>query len=107
MSAVASSNIHLSTSSQAAAAMLAKVQAIAQGPLAAIADQIDRQGTYPAKVLKDLGKAGLYRAQTGLAGTPDLTSAIQGVAEVSKVCGATGFMVWCQAACAALHGAQR
>lgn len=100
MSAVASSNIHLSTSSQAAAAMLAKVRAIAQGPLEAIVDEIDRQGTYPAQVLKDLGKAGLYRAQTGLAGTPDFASAIQGVAEVSKVCGATGFMVWCQAACA-------
>lgn len=99
MSAVAFGNFHPSPSSRAAA-MLAQVQAIAQGPLVAIVDDIDRQGMYPAQVLKDLGKAGLYRAQTSLDGAPDLVASIQGVVEVSKVCGATGFMVWCQAACA-------
>jgi hypothetical protein len=60
--------------------MLAKVQAIAQGPWRPLRTKSTGKA-YPAKVLKDLGKAGLYRAQTGLAGTPDLTSAIQGVAE--------------------------
>lgn len=80
-------------------AMLERVRAIAQGPLAAIADAIDREGTYPAQVLQELGKAGLYRAQTRLDGAPDFVSTLKGVAEVSKVCGATGFMVWCQAAC--------
>ena len=84
---------------QASHAMLERVRAIAQGPLAAIAEAIDREGTYPAQVLQQLGKAGLYRAQTRLDGAPDFVSALKGVAEVSKVCGATGFMVWCQAAC--------
>lgn len=97
---VAPSHLDTPAPSQASAAMLAQVHAIAQGPLAAVVDDIDRKGTYPAQILKDLGRAGLYRAQTSLDGMPDLVAAIQGIAEVSKVCGATGFMVWCQAACA-------
>lgn len=114
MAAVPLSTFEATPLSQASAAMLARVQAIAQGPLAALVDEIDRKGTYPAQILRDLGKAGLYRAQSGLVGAPDLVSVIKGVQEVSKVCGATGFMVWCQAACAlymecsdnpALHGA--
>lgn len=99
MSAVVLCNSNSSPASQESVAMLAKVKAIAQGPLAAIVDEIDRKGTYPAQVLRDLGKAGLYRAQTTLDDGPDFVSALKGVAEVSKICGATGFMVWCQAAC--------
>ena len=79
--------------------VLEAARAIARGPLAAIADEIDRLGTYPESVMRELGKAGVYRLQTRLDGAPDLTTAIQAVTEVSRVCGATGFMVWCQAAC--------
>lgn len=99
MSAVPLSFSETIPESLASSAMVERVRAIAQGPLAAIAEAIDREGTYPADVLQQLGKAGLYRAQTRLDGTPDFVSALKGVVEVSKVCGATGFMVWCQAAC--------
>lgn len=79
--------------------MLEAVRAIANGPLAAMAEEIDRLGTYPDAVLRALGKAGAYRAQTAMDGRPDFEAAIRAITEVSRVCGATGFMVWCQAAC--------
>ena len=81
------------------ASMLEKVRAIAVGDLAAMADAIDRQGTYPKAVLKQLGAAGALRAHLRLDGQHDYVAAIQAMAEVSRVCGATGFMVWCHDAC--------
>jgi alkylation response protein AidB-like acyl-CoA dehydrogenase len=79
--------------------MLDAVRAIANGPLAAMAEEIDRVGTYPDAVMRALGKAGAYRAQTSLDGRTDFVAVIKAISEVSRVCGATGFMVWCQAAC--------
>lgn len=81
------------------ATMLEAVRAIANGPLAAMVEEIDRAGTYPEAIMRALGKTGAYRAQTSLDGNPDFVAAIQAIREVSRVCGATGFMVWCQAAC--------
>lgn len=81
------------------ATMLEAVRAVASGPLAAMVEDIDRLGTYPEAVMRKLGEVGAYRAQTTLDGAPDFVAAIQAIAEVSRVCGATGFMVWCQAAC--------
>ena len=83
----------------ARARMLDAVRAVANGSLAAMVDEIDRIGTYPQNVLRELGKAGAYRAQTSLDGQPDFEAAIEAITEVSRVCGATGFMVWCQSAC--------
>lgn len=95
-------------------AMLAAVRRIAEGPLAEQAEAIDREGVYPEAVLRALGRVGAYRAQLGGPdGQPDYASAIGAIAEVSRVCASTGFMVWCQLACAmylersanpALHG---
>lgn len=79
--------------------MLDAVRALASGPLAAMVDEIDRVGTYPENILRELGRTGAYRAQTSLDGQPDFVAAIQAITEVSRVCGATGFMVWCQSAC--------
>ena len=79
--------------------MLDKVRAIAGGDLAAMVDAIDRQGTYPKAVLKQLGAAGALRAHLRLDGQHDYPAAIQAMTEVSRVCGATGFMVWCHDAC--------
>ena len=79
--------------------MLAAVRRIADGPLAAQAAAIDR-GTYPEEVLRQLGAAGAYRAHLeDAAGAVDFGAAIGAIAEVSRVCGATGFMVWCHAVC--------
>lgn len=76
--------------------MVDAVRAIAQGPLAAAAEAVDR-GTYPRQILQDLGAAGAYRAHLGP--QRDFAAAIRAMAEVSAVCGATGFMVWCQQVC--------
>ena len=82
-----------------AASMLTAVRALAQGPLAELADDIDRRGVYPKSILQRLGEAGAYRAHLGIDAAPDYAAGIQAIAEVSRVCGATGFMVWCHDVC--------
>ena len=81
------------------AAMLAAVQVIARGPLAALADAIDRHGTYPKELLQQLGAAGAYRVAIAEPHADGFGAAIQAIAEVSQVCGATGFMMWCHGVC--------
>lgn len=81
------------------APMLHAVRTIAQGPLRDAADSVDR-GVYPRDILKALGAAGAYAAHLGPgAAAGDYATAIRAMAEVSAVCGATGFMVWCQQVC--------
>jgi alkylation response protein AidB-like acyl-CoA dehydrogenase len=82
-----------------AQAMLAAVRDIANGPLAELAEDIDRRGVYPEAVLRRLGEAGAFRAHLALDGEPDYGAAIQAIGEVSRVCGATGFMMWCHGVC--------
>ena len=79
--------------------MLGAVRSIADGALAELADDIDRRGVYPQAVLKRLGEAGAFRAHLALGGERDYGAAIRAITEVSRVCGATGFMVWCHDAC--------
>jgi hypothetical protein len=59
---------------------------------------IDR-GAYPADIMKQLAARGAMSAHlTQADGTPgDYGLAIRAMAEAAKVCGATGFMMWCQA----------
>jgi alkylation response protein AidB-like acyl-CoA dehydrogenase len=79
--------------------MLQAVRELAQGPLREAADATDR-GTYPRALMQALGAAGAFRAHIGAgAAAGDYASAIRAMAEVSRVCGATGFMVWCQQVC--------
>jgi len=81
-------------------ALLSCVRDIAQGPLAQLVDAIDRQGHYPQEVLKQLASVGAMSAHLeSPAGSGDFFLAIQAMAEASRVCGATGFMMWCQAVC--------
>lgn len=82
-----------------APSLLEAVRALALGPLAAQADAIDR-GHYPRELLQALGAAGAFAAHLGPGESPgDYGLAIRAMAEVSRVCGATGFMVWCQQVC--------
>ncbi len=76
--------------------LIEAVRAIAQGPLAQQAHDIDR-GAYPEAVLKQLAATGAMSAHLPQAdGSPgDFGLAIAAMAEASKVCGATGFMMWC------------
>ncbi|MDP2441038.1 MAG: acyl-CoA dehydrogenase family protein [Polaromonas sp.] len=81
-------------------ALLAAVRAVAQGPLQQQVEAIDRQGHYPRAVLQELAKLGAMSAHLDApAGAGSYALAIQAMAEVSRVCGATGFMMWCQAVC--------
>lgn len=80
-------------------ALVLAMRDIAQGPLAQQVQAID-QGTYPREVLQQLAAAGGMSAHLERPGQPaDYGLAIQAMAEVSQVCGSTGFMMWCQAVC--------
>ncbi|MDZ4397897.1 acyl-CoA dehydrogenase family protein [Hydrogenophaga sp.] len=80
--------------------LLAAVRAVAQGPLADVVEACDRNGFYPRDVLQQLGALGAFSAHLDApVGRADYGLAIRAMAEVSRVCGATGFMVWCQAVC--------
>ncbi|HAJ14563.1 MAG: acyl-CoA dehydrogenase family protein [Hydrogenophaga sp.] len=93
--------------------LLAAVRAIAQGPLAERAQAID-EGAYPADLLHALGAVGAMSAHIDQPGRPgSYMDAMAAMAEAGKVCGATAFMMWAQAAAAlymdasdneALHG---
>jgi hypothetical protein len=88
------------TQEASAQTMLSAVRAVAQGPLAAVVEACDRDGFYPRDVLKQLGALGAFSAHLEApVGRADYGLAIRAMAEVSRVCGATGFMVWCQAVC--------
>ena len=81
-------------------ALIAAVRALADGPLAELADDIDRRGIYPKSILQRLGELGALKAHTTEHGrAADYGLAIRAMAEVSRVCGATGFMVWCHEVC--------
>ena len=80
--------------------LIAAVRALADGPLAELADDIDRRGTYPKSVLQRLGELGALKAHIADGQTPaDYGLAIRAMTEVARVCGATGFMVWCHDVC--------
>lgn len=81
-------------------AVLAAVREVARGPLAQVVEAIDREGHYPRAELQRLGALGAMSAHLDApAGRGDFTLALRAMAEVSQVCGATGFMMWCQAVC--------
>lgn len=83
----------------AAPPMLEAVRALAEGPLQDQAEAIDR-GQYPHEILQQLGAAGAFSAHLGAGDAAgDFAEAIRAGAAVSRVCGATGFMVWCQQVC--------
>ncbi len=80
--------------------ILEKVRLIAQKDLALVVDACDQEGFYPEAILKDLGAAGAFGAHLGLdQENMDFGLAIQCMEEVSRVCGATGFVVWCHDVC--------
>ena len=80
--------------------LLGAVRSVAQGPLKQQVEAIDVEGRYPESILRELASVGAMSAHLDApAGAGDVFLAIQAMAEVSRVCGATGFMMWCQAVC--------
>src|SRR6266566_7594825 len=73
-----------------------RVAAIARKDLAPIAAAIDSGTIYPADLLRRLGEVGAWGSHRPNNGAADLRCAIQSIAALGEVCGATAFMAWCQ-----------
>ena len=84
----------------AADSLLSAVRLLARGDLSKQVTAIDQQGLYPKELLRRLAAMGAMSAHLDQPAKPaDYFLAIQAMAEVSRVCGASGFMMWCQAVC--------
>src|SRR4249919_141520 len=77
-----------------------EVAAIARKELAPLAAAIDSGELYPEDLLQRLGDAGAWGSHVpnndSANGAADLRCAIQSIAALGDVCGATAFMAWCQ-----------
>ena len=73
-----------------------QVAAIARKELAPLALAIDEGTLYPDALLRRLGEAGAWGSHQPENGAADLRCAIQSIAAIGEVCGATAFMAWCQ-----------
>jgi alkylation response protein AidB-like acyl-CoA dehydrogenase len=85
------------------ASLIQAVRQLADGPLAELASDIDRRGVYPETILKRLGEIGALSAHMKRSNNGEVPGdyglAIRAMSEISCVCGATGFMVWCHEVC--------
>src|SRR5882757_6701314 len=73
-----------------------QVAVIARKDLAPMAAAIDAGTLYPEQLLRRLGDAGAWASHQPKNGAADLRCAIQSIAALGEVCGATAFMAWCQ-----------
>ena len=82
---------------------LAAVRELVKKRLAPKVIDVDLKAEYPEGLLRDIGRAGGYRGsvspQWGGNGL-GLRHVVEVMEEVSKECLSTGFLVWCQTACA-------
>ena len=81
---------------QPAPAIADEVGRIARQELAPLAAAIDAGTVYPGELLRSLGKVGAWGSHVPLEGPADLRCAIQSMAVIGEICGATAFMAWCQ-----------
>src|ERR1700686_1011411 len=73
-----------------------QVATIARKNLAPMAAAIDAGTVYPDELLRRLGDVGAWGSHQPNTGAADLRCAIQSIATLGEVCGATAFMAWCQ-----------
>src|SRR5271163_4939499 len=78
------------------ASIAEQVAIIARKNLALQAAAIDAGTVYPEELLRRLGKVGAWGSHQVKNGAADLRCAIQSMAALGEVCGATAFMAWCQ-----------
>jgi alkylation response protein AidB-like acyl-CoA dehydrogenase len=73
---------------------------VTQNLLPHMVDAIDHGDLYPDAFLREIGAVGAFEphacAEACAAGVPDIMAAVDAMSEVAEVCGATGFMTWCQ-----------
>src|SRR6201987_2039303 len=72
------------------------VASIARKELAPLAGAIDEGTVYPEGLLRRLGEGGAWGSHVPQDGPADLPWAIEAMAALGEVCGATAFMAWCQ-----------
>lgn len=96
MSSVAASIVPREVDMIARPPVVDGVAEIARAELAPLAASIDSGELYPEKVLRSLGAAGAFASHAPQDGATDLRCAIQSIAALGEVCGATAFMAWCQ-----------
>jgi alkylation response protein AidB-like acyl-CoA dehydrogenase len=97
MSSVAASRLPLDEDTDLPPASIADaVASIARRDLAPLAAAIDSGTVYPAELLRRLGDVGAWGSHRPNNGAADLRCAIQSIAALGEVCGATAFMAWCQ-----------
>jgi len=80
----------------ASASIADQVGIIARKELAPLALAIDEGTVYPDALLRRLGEIGAWGSHQPENGAADLRCAIQSIAALGEVCGATAFMAWCQ-----------
>ncbi|KIU47586.1 MULTISPECIES: acyl-CoA dehydrogenase family protein [Bradyrhizobium] len=73
-----------------------EVARLARHELAPLASAIDAGSVYPAEFLRRVGGVGAWSSHVPQEGPADLRCAIQAMAAIGEVCGATAFMAWCQ-----------
>jgi len=86
-----------------ASGSLATIRDLIKAELAPKVLDIDQKAEYPEAFLRALGRAGGFAGvvEPGYGGSGlGLRHAVQVMEEVSKACLSTGFLVWCQTACA-------
>src|SRR5258707_1095943 len=97
MSSMAATRLAIDEDTDLPSASIAgQVAAIARKDLAPIAAAIDSGTIYPADLLRRLGEVGAWGSHRPNNGAADLRCAIQSIAALGEVCGATAFMAWCQ-----------
>jgi alkylation response protein AidB-like acyl-CoA dehydrogenase len=77
--------------------VVAAVTEIADNRLAAVANRVDREGYYPIAEMSHLGAAGAFGAHLESKARFDI--AIDAMRAISRRCGSTGFLTWCQDVC--------
>ncbi len=95
MGSVAASRLAVEDESPSAS-IADQVAVIARKDLAPMAAAIDAGTLYPEELLRRLGDAGAWASHQPRNGAADLRCAIQSIAALGEVCGATAFMAWCQ-----------
>jgi len=81
---------------QPASSIVDQVATMARKNLAPMAVAIDDGTVYPSELLHRLGDVGAWGSHVPQGGKADLGCAIQSIAAIGEVCGATAFMAWCQ-----------
>ena len=83
-------------------AMLDAASAVIHRDLQPMTTQIDLEGIYPERVMRNLGAAGAFYHHLPASGhveSMNLPAAVKAMSSVSEECMSTGFAVWCQDTC--------